>query len=132
MALPAVHKLAAVHITAHMPDCSSATASNSVIGVRVPFRALLMQVSMTQQAQITSANAVITIKKNSTTVNGQDSNATTNNVLTILTANAAQTITTYTPNVLTHVVAGDVIVFSSDHGSSTACPCCCEIVLLPE
>ena len=132
MAYPSVHKLPQVIMTAHMIDCNSATASSSVIGIRVPFRCVLEQAGVIQQAAFTTANAVFTIKKNTTTMNGTGSDGTTANVMTLLTTNAVQATTTYTPTTNNHLVAGDVVVFSSDHGGTGATPCNCDIVLRPE
>ena len=132
MSLPAVHKLPTVHISAYMADMSSSTVPTSSAYIRVPFRCRLDEASVTQFGAITSANAVITISQNGTTINGADSNGTTANVLTVLTTAAAGAVTTYAPSSIIHCVKGDYISFVSNHGSSTATPANCEIGLRPE
>ena len=133
MSLPAIHKLPMVHISAYMADMSSATVPTSSAYIRVPFRCTLDEASVTPFGAITSANAVITISQNGTTINGADSNGTTANVLTILSAGAAAGIVvTYAPSSVIHCVKGDYISFVSNHASSTATPATCEIGVRPE
>ena len=133
MSLPAIHKLPQVHLSAYMQDMSSATATISSAYIRIPFRCTLDEASVVPFGAITSANAVITIAQNGTTINGADSNGTTANVLTILSSGAAAgTVVTYSPSSVIHCVKGDYISFVSNHGSSTATPATCEIGVRPE
>jgi hypothetical protein len=131
MALPSVHKLNAVHLTANIQDANSATATTSSAYIRVPFRAQFMEASFTTYGATTVANTNLTINVNGVPLT--DGSET----ITVLTAGSAagNVYTTSVSPLLTAgldpviVGKGDIISVTSDHGGTGVCPGTLDIAL---
>jgi hypothetical protein len=134
MAYPGVHKLPVLHETCYMIDMSSATATSNSAYLRAPSRSRISKLTVVQNAAVTVASAVITMKINSTQITGtSDDTTATANVITIDTARLAGAVCTFTPDNASNSAIcadNDVISFVSNHGSTTACPATCEVTFV--
>lgn len=124
MALPVIDSpIASETINCQISDISSATATTSSAYIRIPFRSRLVQCDITIFGAITTANATITVSQNGTSLG---------TVVITQAGSAAGNTFAFNPTALVHLNYGDYISFVSDHGSSTACPANCDVILTAE
>ena len=124
MALPTIDSPINVeNIQCQITDISSGTATTSSGYVRVPFRSRVSEVDVTIFGAITTANAVITVSLNGTSMG---------TITVVQSGSAAGNTFALNPATVQHCQYGDYISFVSDHGSSTACPANCNVTLIAE
>lgn len=117
MAYPELRPLPDKYITVRMADISTAGS----VYVAVPAQAEVVKVYSVVDGATTTANAVVTVKKNGT--------AMTDGTITIAFGGAAGDIDTCEPSAGHQVDAGDYIQLTTDGGSTGAVAAVFTIVL---